>query len=317
MIWRAPREEELAACLSVDPARIGTELVEYHRAVGAWRELVRSRSFHSTVIEADPPIAGHRVVAFGASVFVSRAFADDEISDPRPGLNAHIIASIDCGRPVMLNESQLRAANTDGGLDLVVLYPQWRKGILSTAQISEVQTLLASAFLDKHRGFRLNRLITECLDETERKSYAEAAGWQTFSDFSEYYATHPEGGWPKGRSLSVITREDAFRVPGHITGMLFQYREPVLRLREADQQLLSAALTGSTDEELAIALNTRLPAIKKRWRSLFERASTLAGLFPNLGDGPEDPVRGRQKRQFILAYVRDHPEELRPFKLKR
>jgi DNA-binding CsgD family transcriptional regulator len=95
--------------------------------------------------------------------------------------------------------------------------------------------------------------------------------------------------------------------------LLFQYREPVLRLRETEQDLLIAALTGLTDEELAIRLNLGLPSVKKLWRSLFERASARPNLFPQMHDGLNGSGRGRQKRQFILNYVRDHPEELRPF----
>lgn len=317
MIWRGLREEDLAACLNVDPRRIGAESIGHSRAQHAWTELARSCSFNAAVIEADPPIASHRIVAFGASVFVSRAFAEEEISNPRPGLNARIIASVDSGQPVVLNEAQLRSANTEGRLDLVVLCPQWRKDALNADQIAEAQMLLASSFLQDHLGFRLNRCITEMLDEEERESYAEASGvWRTISNFSEFYSQHPDTDWNRGRSLSVITRQEAFRVPGHIAAMLFQHREPVLGLREADQQLLRAALTGLTDDELARSLHIRLPAVKKRWRSLFELAAAHADLFPDMGNWIEESGRGRQKRQFILAYVREHPEELRPFEHK-
>jgi hypothetical protein len=149
MIWRGLRDEDLTACLSVDPARIGTELVGYGRAIDAWKELMGSCSFQSAVIEADPPIAGHRIVAFGASAFVSRAFAGEEISNPRPGLNARIIASVAGHKSVVLNQAQLRSANTEEGLDLVVLCPKWRKGILTTGQIAEAQMQLAASLHER------------------------------------------------------------------------------------------------------------------------------------------------------------------------
>ena len=78
MTRRLVRDGDLVECLSVDPARIGEELAGYKRAIDAWKALMRSPSFRSTVIETDPPIQSHRIVAFGASVFVSRAFADEE-----------------------------------------------------------------------------------------------------------------------------------------------------------------------------------------------------------------------------------------------
>jgi hypothetical protein len=130
MIRRAIGDGDLAACLSVDPARTGEELVGHDRAIDVWSNLMQSCSFNAAVIEADPPIAGHRIVAFGASVFVSRAFAEQEISNPRPGLNARIIASVDSSQPAVLNKAQFRSANTKDGLDVVILYPTWRKGLL-------------------------------------------------------------------------------------------------------------------------------------------------------------------------------------------
>lgn len=313
MLWRAICDHDLVTCLDIDRAHIGAELVGEIGAIAAWKILIRSCSFQSAVIETDPPIAGHRTVSFGASVFVSRAFADEEVANPRPGLNARIIASIDCGQSVVLNQSQLRSANTKGGLDLVVLYGNWRRDILSANLVSEAQTLLALSFLHLHQGFRLNRILVESKDQQEINYTAAAGLWHIVSDFRQFHAEHPATHWNRDRVLASVTVENAFRVPGSIVAMLFQYREPVLALQEADQQLVRAALTGATDDELARNLQISLSSVKKRWRSLFERASTHAELFPNMCDGLEDAGRGRQKRQFILTYAREHPEELRPF----
>jgi hypothetical protein len=317
MFWHRLRDEDLIACLNIDPARMGAELIGHERAVRVWRELIPSRSLTSAVIECDPPNAGHRIVGFGAAVFVARTFAEAEIANPRPGLNARIIASVASGESVVLNEAQLRAANTEGGLDVVVLYPQWRME-LNAEQMLQAQMLLISAFLEEHRGYRLHRLLGEILRETERQYYIEPAGvWRVISEFRDFYLENPDTSWNSGRCLAVVNRQEAFQVYGHITGILFQYREPVLGLSDADQQLLTAALTGLTDEELAHHLSLGLSTVKKRWRSLFERAAAKhSELFPKITADLDAPGRGRQKRHFILAYVRDHPEELRPFDAK-
>ena len=83
-------------------------------------------------------------------------------------------------------------------------------------------------------------------------------------------------------------------------------------LRDADQELLLAALDGLTDNELSQVLGLKLPALKKRWASLFERVRRVR---PDLVPHPESDAvetRGPQKRHRLLAYLRDHPEELRP-----
>ena len=316
MIWRALRDDDLTACLGVAPAHIGAELIGYNRAIEVWRKLMRSRSFQAAVIEANPPIAGHRIVAFGAAAFVSRAFAEEELSNPRPGLNARIIASIASGQPVVLNDHQLRFANTEGGLDLVILYGTWRKDVLSVEHVSEAQMLLTLSFQLLYQGFRFHRLTSECTDEVETKYLESNPGWRTVSDYSEFYAKHPDILPNRHNTLVVATAEHATRIAGSVLKMLFQYREPVLRLRQTDRDLLNAAITGLTDEELARHLDVPLPALKKRWRSLFELASAHPNLFPQISNGRDAEGRGRQKRQFILNYVRDHPEELRPFEHK-
>ena len=95
--------------------------------------------------------------------------------------------------------------------------------------------------------------------------------------------------------------------------ILLHRKKPVLQLRDADQQLLIAALTGLTDDELARRLQHSLPAIKKRWLSVFERTlEKRPDLFPDWSEENGLSKRGRQKRHHLLAYVRSHPEELRP-----
>jgi DNA-binding NarL/FixJ family response regulator len=87
----------------------------------------------------------------------------------------------------------------------------------------------------------------------------------------------------------------------------------LLGLRSTDKELLVAALKGATDRELADDLNLTKEAVKRRWKVLFDR---LEAVKPEIfgASVSNNGKRGPQKRHRILAYVRDHPEELRPFK---
>ena len=98
---------------------------------------------------------------------------------------------------------------------------------------------------------------------------------------------------------------------------LFLQSVPALGLSRSEQRLLDAALRGLTDEELAIELQVSLSAIKKTWRSIYSRVEH-AGLpiLPALTESREDGDRGKGKRHRLLNYVREHPEELRPFSMK-
>jgi hypothetical protein len=61
-------------------------------------------------------------------------------------------------------------------------------------------------------------------------------------------------------------------------------------------------------------MDTTVPAVKSTWRTIFTRvASRLPDLFEvttqvDAGSGK----RGKERRRLLLAYLRDHPEELRP-----
>jgi DNA-binding CsgD family transcriptional regulator len=82
----------------------------------------------------------------------------------------------------------------------------------------------------------------------------------------------------------------------------------------SEQRLLSCGLDGGTDQEIADTLGISLVAVKKRWRAIYERTGAIAPeLAPDLppGDG-RSGERGKAKKQRLLAYVREHPEELRP-----
>jgi hypothetical protein len=300
------RDEDLTECLEINPVRIGDELVGRARATEIWKTLSRSPSFNSTVIEPAQPIKGHRIVCFGCAAFVTQAFARAELSNPRHGLNSRIIASIDSGQSVVLSESELRSGNTIGGLDMVILFASWRRDLLDRAGVSEVSAVASANFMEANLGYRFNGLIMETAGVEEATHCETMHIWRAVRKFDE-----PGG---PARSLWAITREDALVVNGSIANPLFHYSAPVLRLRAPDQRLLLAANRGFTDEELSLKLGISLTAVKKRWLSIF--ASTIDArpdLFPGIDLPKDGEKRGRQKRHHVLAYIRTHPQELRPF----
>src|SRR5207248_9324862 len=161
---------------------------------------------------------------------------------------------------------------------------------------------LASSFVERHAGYRIRRIIHEAADELAKEFTERSVVFEAVAEFPE-----------RERVLYSMTRESAKVVPGSLGNVLFTYREPVLRLRDSDQQMLLAALGGSTDQELATELGVTFAAVKARWRSTFAR---IAAAMPDLVSEAGDERRGSQKRHRVLAYVRSHPEELRPYDWK-
>src|SRR5262249_35528793 len=219
----------------------------------------------------------------------------------RPGLNARMIAGVASGEPVVLNRGQIGAGNAGEGIDFVNMYGTWRDGIMNADQLSEVQALLGTSFVEHFAGYRFNRVLKEAIGHS-RIALARATGtYRLVAEFQESES-----------ALAVVTRESVLTAPYSVAARMYRYQSPVLRLRPAEQRLLSAALAGKTDAELSADLGLSVEAVKKRWMSIFDRVDEFKPGILNRAEADND-ARGPQKRHRVIAYIRTHPEELRPF----
>jgi DNA-binding CsgD family transcriptional regulator len=114
--------------------------------------------------------------------------------------------------------------------------------------------------------------------------------------------------------VAGITREMALQQFGSWISSLFRYEPPRFRFSRSEQRLLLSAMAGGTDEELAGQLSISLSTVKKTWLSVYDRvAACLPELVPRKASaGPDLSTRGRDKKQHLIVYLREHPEELRP-----
>ena len=304
MYWRPISEADLSECLEIQPACLGDKIVGRSTALRLWRTLLDNLAFQANVIESERPIAGHKVVACGMGVFVAKTFADWEIKNPRPGLNSRIIAGLAAEDSVVLNRTQIAAGNAGQGLDFVNMYGTWRDGIMNDNQLAEVQALLGTSFVEHFSGYRFNRVLKEAIGAS-RIALARATGtYRIVAEFQEHES-----------ALAVVTRESVLTAPYSVAAKMYRYEAPVLRLRPAEQKLLAAALAGKTDAELSEELGLSIEAVKKRWMSVFDRVDEFKPEILTRGEAESDG-RGPQKRHRVIAYIRTHPEELRPFSWK-
>ena len=113
--------------------------------------------------------------------------------------------------------------------------------------------------------------------------------------------------------LIGLERNDAVALLGTVLGLLFQYQPPRLGFSASQRRVLAEAVQHKTDAEIASELQVSVSAVKKTWAAIFEQASDVLG---ELGTPIERhgaaATRGLQKRHKLLAYLREHPEELKP-----
>jgi hypothetical protein len=295
--WRQVRGAEVIQLLSVASADLCDGLVGRKKALEIWHHLADHPYFIAAAIEADPEIEGHSLLALGAACFVQPEFTDETLHNPRPGIHDRLFEAFASQQGIVLDRQEIGRLNAGPGLDIIQLVSTVLPGLSQTAQM-EASMALAAAFHTLVQGYKLRVIFRECFDDLSRL-YARSGGGVVI----EFPGT--------GASLNYGTRDIVASNPGSAAAVLFYFAAPTLKLREQDQEILLAALDGATDEEIGPVLGLSSAAVKARWRSLWSRIERVRPDW-STPDG-EGLGRGPQRRHRVLAYCRQHPEELRPY----
>jgi len=314
LIFRLVRFIDLERCVSLLRGHLAYPSEVLDQLPPVWRRLLREDALNFIVIEDRARRAPTRIVAFGASVFVTDAFMREARAATEPYLTARLIRrELRPGSPI-LREADIRKASAAGGLNLFVLHYGEAANLLGEDELRQVRYLMMEAFLWDHCGYRIKEVLQELWDEID-PAYVRPGWGRVRTEYREYYAGRglplPPAG--QGPVLIGLTREEVQANPGtSIMGSLFAYTPPRFGFRRGEQQLLKRALLGELDPEVARMLRIAPATVKSRWRAIYDRVGTsAAGLLPD-SDGAMD-ARGKEKRRRVLEYLRHHLEELRPF----
>jgi hypothetical protein len=298
---------ELIASHSLESKRYG-ELAE--QLPSAWEQCLRNGSLISAILE-DVESGTPSLQAFGVSVFVTDEFLHSCKMPRMRWIGPELVRCFVCGNSPALDPKAIRDANSTGGLNLAswaaILCPQ------NETNRNQVQIELMTAFMQEHCGFKLKEIISQQNERIMMEVVANSGGlfWDCAQE--RYVEAHNFDVEEVLQHPFILgaTRETARQ---HLswTTTLFQYSPPRMYPKPAEQNLLSAAIRGLKDEELSCELGVSLSFIKKTWSSIYNRAAEkLPELSLAIAAGSV-PQRGKEKKQRVLAYLREHPEELRP-----
>lgn len=282
----------------------------------AWQKLLDHDAFCGLVYE-EVSENGMRVVGAGTSAFVSDSFIRDLKTPPFFWIGPEIAKRVMRDESPVLSNEAFRRANSHGGLNLVL----WHVCVtLENAMRFEVRNLVSGSFFEQHRGFLLKELIALQATFAEEVLWTVDGGGLNFNASRGQYvdAFEPSPAMLHEPHIFGLTRDLALRKMTWISS-LFLYTAPRVGFSASEQKLLLNALSGATDKELCDQLAISLSAVKKTWQSAYNRAGrTLPVPALSRDDDSERPIeeRGKQKKQRLLAYIREHPEELRPVSMK-
>jgi hypothetical protein len=277
-----------------------------------WLSLLGREAFRAYVYE-DLQDSPPRLVGVGCSAIVSDEFLCEAKTPPFFWIGAELTRRVGRGRSPLLSDKQVREANCNGGLNVTVWEGAVRIGDMHRIDVSNS---FFGTFIELHRGFLLKEIIGHgSTDET--LAGHPRAGYLFVSKVDGKYTETPDKA-PRELihepHLTGLSRELAPGRLGTWASTLFVYQPPRFGFSPGEQRLLVSALLGGTDEDLADELSISLSAVKKAWHSIYERVSVHdPELVPRTALSEEgSSERGKGKKQRLIAYMRDHPEELRP-----
>ncbi len=287
----------------------------YYRGAGAdradllereWEWLRSNPSTISMVVEDQEREPGNRGVGYAQAVFVTDTLVDRAGSTPWVNLLLAPGRSEET-HPILTPEG-VREANSGLGLNVLITHWVWNEAALTADASRRVRDYLTRQFLTLYAGYNLRQILLEVFGE-EALQMAINAGFRLRTAYSAYFREHPRPAPELQPYLTGITRKEATDSEGSLVSQAFIYTPPSFSFKPHEQELLCLALIGYSDDELTDPLCVSLAAVRKRWTGIYERvASVDPDLLPSAGDG----TRGAEKRRDLLAYLRDHPEELRP-----
>lgn len=280
-----------------------------------WIELLKHGGLNAVVVE-DLDDLGRGIVAIGVTTFVSDDFLQSYKSVQKHWMGAELLLQLAAGKQPILTSSALREANSGKGLNLMV----WTASSQRHTQANEsvADNVLSEAYVRGHAGFQIKEIVMQPSDRTRARLLLQS-GMLLWNSSYQQYVSPSEG---ELNSLLdkpfIMGMPRTWASPPIWLARQFYWAPPRIGFAAGEQRLLRAAiLQGLTDEGLSHELQVSISTIKKTWRTLMERvALRMPDLF-SASFHATDAARGKERRGKLLAYVQQHPEELRPYDRKR
>ena len=257
-----------------------------------------------------------RLIGSYIASFISDDFASELTTPPLKWIGPELVNRCIHGPVPVLTDADVRQANSTSGVSILVWPTAPRAGFKNLPELVQGGQVV---FFETYRGFNIKRIQVQASQPVEMEVAVNSGAWclragdavhiRTLEQPAEVTVLQPH--------MLEATKEMAARQPGTWVSLLLTYRKPVIGFTRSEQRLLSAALQGGTDGELSDLLGVSLSAVKKMWASIYLRVQSAKPSDARIElDESIDGDRGKEKKQKLLVFLREHPEELRPYYLR-
>jgi hypothetical protein len=242
--------------------------------------------------------ATNRRRMLGGSAFVDPDFMKHALAHPTDSILEQVFQADVNGHSPLLPPKRQAIANANTELCLYNFFSAPDFTGLSGGEAKQMMGLVNDSWRFHHYGFQLRSFYSE-------GTYPEMAAFM----LSMQLTLDRERAMPNGDTARTFrfTREDAITKSGNNVGLMFITPRPRFGFTIPEQKLIELTLIDNSDREISASLGVTADAIKKRWRSIYDRVRAIA---PELAPSH---ISGADQRRALLQYLRQHLEEIRPY----
>jgi len=304
---------DLVECMELLPDWLALDAGLRQALPALWERLVESPAMVTGVNEDMALPAGRRIQSWGVTLILQPQWVEriQLETAPQPYLSRRLYAALAEGSLQPMSDREIGLANAGAGLTMMVLHHSIRPNSFGESYLGAVLNSANEAFRGHHGGYNLKAIYFET--SAALAPGVAAAGFPParYADDAPPLEHLPE---PLRPVLFCMRREDALQqLPGTSARHVFEYQPPLFRFSASQRRLLWLSLFDDSDDYLMQALDVSVHGLKKLWRGIYERIEDVSPEFFGDTSASDDGKRGPEKRRQVLGYVRQRPEELRPW----
>jgi hypothetical protein len=308
---RPAQPADLPRCLEILHGRYAITGTDEQSVLAYWTYLIESRAGVCLVVTDLSPCEAPRILVFAAGIFVSDDVVRGALTTLPPHLGLQAARAWSSGRRMHLSRREIAQENARDGLNSVIIGYGTAPNLSPDVDRQARARMATAGVLMSLVGYRIKCSLQEGFGTEFHEDFV-TTGRKVVRSFPVAAPVVPCRRDGPPTHLYGVSRDD--RPEGALWWMFFNPPEPRLGLSAGEKDTLELALESATDEEIAGRLHVSIWTVKKRWQKIYARVEQVIPglLFPAQQMGGSTPGQPSERRRHLLAYLRQHLEEIRP-----
>jgi hypothetical protein len=308
--FRPMQRADVAECMHLLPPWLDLTAAEREQLPRLWQTLAEHPATVCGVQEEMALPTGQRLQGWGATLVMSSDWWQGVAPEGSVDVTRATHATRDAYRALLNgrrlpDEREIGRANAGPGIVFLALHYRQHAADLNDPYALRLLNMANESFRMHHAGYRIQAFFQQAMLADEP--------WLVGAGFRPRHTPEP-GATLAATLLYGLTRDEAqATLPGSSARHVFEHQPPRFRFSHTQRRMLWLALFDDSDDALLAGLAVSVHGLKKLWRGVYVRIAEAEPAFFGDAMGDDDGKRGPEKRRQVLAYVRQRPEELRPW----